>query len=401
MLGRYLIVLLVIAGALVTAVAHRSASPLVWPEKEGTAQLKFSHAFHVGEAGVACADCHAAKDSKLASDHLKAGHDQCSSCHEEQIANTCGYCHVDPENIVPAPAPVREIVFSHAQHAAMEGVACETCHQGLDKADLAGPAAMPSMETCATCHNDVRATNACEACHLKLTDLIPSDHLVAGFEREHKRLTRVGGIDAQCSMCHRQDFCADCHSAAASVQFGMGPLMADPSPRGSPTDSPNKMILQFAHDLNYRHTHGIDAKSVSADCYSCHNYQQFCVTCHMEGEKLAGPGYVPAWHLGSGFALVGRGSGGGRHADVARRDLESCITCHDVVGGDATCMRCHIDPDGIKGTDPRTHPVGFREGDHGEWHEDPGATCYTCHTDLNARPDGAPTRGFCGYCHGS
>ena len=402
MLGRYLIVILVIAGALVTAVAHKSSAPMSWPEDDKASPLKFSHKFHVGEAGVACADCHNAKESALATDHLKAGHDNCTSCHEEQLNDNCAYCHVDPDNIVPAPAPAREILFSHQQHVAMDGVACETCHAGLDKVAYAGPANMPTMETCATCHNSTRATNACEACHLKLTGLIPSDHLVANFRREHKKPTRIGALEVECSTCHTQDFCADCHAASSSVRFGMGPLVADPSPRSSATDSPDKMVLQFAHDLNYRYTHGIDAKSIAADCYSCHNYQQFCVTCHMEGEKLAGPGYVPAWHLGSGFALAGRGSGGGRHAEFARRDLESCITCHDVLGADATCMQCHVDPDGIRGTDPRTHPPGFRSsGEEGEWHNDPGATCYSCHTDLNARPGGSPNRGFCGYCHGS
>ncbi len=153
MLGRYLIVILVIAGALVTAVAHKSSAPMSWPEDDTASPLKFSHTFHVGEAGVACADCHNAKESKLATDHLKAGHDNCTSCHEEQLNDKCAYCHVDPDNIVPAPAPAREILFSHQQHVAMDGVACETCHAGLDKVAYAGPANMPTMETCATCHN--------------------------------------------------------------------------------------------------------------------------------------------------------------------------------------------------------------------------------------------------------
>lgn len=400
MLGRYCVVVLVIAAALVTAVARKSASPAGWSEENGPKQIKFSHAFHVKDAGVACEDCHNAKASKLASDHIKPGHDNCTSCHEEQLANVCGYCHVDPDNIQPSVAPQRQIIFSHADHVAMEGAACVTCHAGLDKAQYAGPENMPTMKTCYTCHNDVKATNTCEACHVNLVNLIPSDHLVLNFKVEHGRLGRVDVLENDCAMCHTQTFCVDCHSAAGSVRFNQGPLVADPAPRQSPTDGPDRMILQTAHSLNYRYTHGIDARSKAADCYVCHSYQNFCVTCHQEGEKLAGPGYVPTWHLGGGFTLVGRGSGGGRHADVARRDIESCVTCHDVQGADPTCITCHVDPDGVKGTDPKTHPTGFQEGEEGEWHSNAGAACYVCHTDFNARPGGTPGRGFCGYCHG-
>jgi hypothetical protein len=40
------------------------------------------------------------------------------------------------------------------------------------------------------------------------------------------------------------------------------------------------------------------------------------------------------------------------------------------------------------------------QGEHGSWHVNSGATCYNCHTDLNARPGGVKGRNFCGYCHG-
>ena len=53
-------------------------------EQPGT--VKFSHRFHVRDAGVACADCHTlAPTSMLASDTLLAKHEQCRSCHDEQL----------------------------------------------------------------------------------------------------------------------------------------------------------------------------------------------------------------------------------------------------------------------------------------------------------------------------
>ena len=176
--------------------------------------------------------------------------------------------------------------------------------------------------------------------------------------------------------------------------------MSDPSPRTSVTDGPDVMMLQMAHPMNYRYTHGVDARSRAADCYSCHSTQQFCVDCHMAGDNISALANVPSWHFGGGFTTIGRGTGGGRHAEFARRDLESCVSCHDVQGTDATCVQCHLDPDGIRGNDPRTHPGGFMDGEEGLWHDSQGASCYNCHTDYNAHPGGRAGVGFCGYCHG-
>jgi len=103
--GRYLIVILVIAGALVTALAMKSAAPFAWPGNDDATRIKFSHSYHIAEVGVACEDCHAAKTSTSASDNLRPGHDNCQACHEEQLADKCGTCHVDPRTSVPHRLP--------------------------------------------------------------------------------------------------------------------------------------------------------------------------------------------------------------------------------------------------------------------------------------------------------
>ena len=402
MLTRYVILVLVIAGALVTAVARRDTSPTVWEERSGTKQLKFSHKFHIKEAGVACEDCHpGAKTSMQVSDNLRPGHDQCAPCHEQQISDSCSTCHVNPENIVAMEPVPRAIIFAHAKHVGQPKVECITCHRGLDEVDHASAKNMPPMETCNTCHNDAKVTSACEACHISFTKLIPADHLVAAFKKVHRTATRVGALNVECATCHTQDFCAQCHDVPSLLQFGgSGAVMSDPTPRVSPSNSPNQMPLQMVHDLNYRYTHSIDAKSRAADCYSCHSAQTFCVECHATGDNLTTIGaFKPVWHNGSDFVTLGRGSGGGRHAQFARQDIESCVSCHDMQGMDATCVSCHFDADGMQGTDPATHPSKFHNDDHGSWHTDAGATCYNCHTDYNARPDGTPGKGFCGYCH--
>ncbi len=392
--------LLILAAAIVTAVARKVSVPGGW-EQSGTADvLKFSHKFHVGDAGIDCEDCHKASTSVSSADNLHPSHDNCQTCHEEQLNNTCGFCHKNPDDIQPIPLAPRTIVFSHKAHLTGKGTECSTCHQGIADVDYATPKNMPSMEKCVTCHNDANATSTCQACHLTFTNLIPPDHLVANFRKDHRTRTRLGGLDATCATCHTETFCADCHRTAGLIGVGTADLMADPSPRLSATDSPNQMQLQAAHSLNYRFTHAIDARARSAECYTCHSAQSFCVECHSTGGNITQPAFKPASHGVPGFALVGRGSGGGLHATQARRELESCVSCHDVRGADPTCMACHVDPDGIKGTDPRTHPAGFRgESEDGSWHTNAGATCYSCHTDFNARPDGKRGVGFCGYCH--
>jgi hypothetical protein len=397
------IVGLAIAGIGVTlAVAHKTSASGGWPVNTNTKQLKFNHAYHVGEAGIACADCHpAAAKSDKAADNLRPTHENCQTCHEEQVNNTCGFCHKDTTDIQAAVQAPREILFAHQKHVSLQGVECVTCHPGLDKVEYAGPANMPAMATCVTCHNEAKATRECAACHTSFANLVPADHLQPNFRIEHRQATRLGGLDAECSTCHQQSFCAQCHAGAPLISLGQSAPMGEPSPKATEgKDSPKQMTLQMVHPMNYRFMHSIDARAKSTECATCHSAEEFCVGCHATEDKLA-PGQVPASHIAAGFTTIGVGSGGGRHAQLARRDIESCVSCHDVRGGDPVCVTCHVDPDGIKGTDPRTHPSGFRgNSDEGEWHTNAGATCFSCHTDMNAHPGGTPGKGFCGYCHG-
>jgi hypothetical protein len=401
MIRRLFLFALIAAAVLATsAVALRPTPQPHWQAPSDSTQLKFSHKLHVESAGIGCETCHPkAATSKLASDNLRSVHENCTSCHEEQVDNKCDYCHKDPENIQVAPAPLRDIRFSHEQHVSMKDVQCTTCHMHLDATDYAGPENMPSMATCASCHNDRKVSNACVSCHTEVAGLIPADHLVPGFKRDHKNLTRLGSMETNCATCHTQDFCAECHTPGALMQFGKGALMSDPNPRVFPGTSVPQMTIERAHDLNYRFTHGIDAKSKSSECYTCHSAQEFCTECHQTGDNITSRGIKPASHLSTDFTRLGVGSGGGRHAELARRDIETCVNCHDTQGGDPTCITCHSDADGIKGTDPKTHPTGFMRTEHGSWHENSGATCYNCHTDLNAHPGGVKGRNFCGYCH--
>lgn len=350
MIRRYIYFFAFLTFALVAAVSLKPSSlaarnvPRTGDASADSSGVKFSHKFHIAEVGVECATCHpAVKTSALATDNLHPGHDQCSSCHEEQINSNCGYCHVDPDNIQPRTMPAREVLFSHQQHLGMTSVDCNTCHAGVDSSADASAMHLPDMATCNTCHNDRQATNMCEACHVNFAQLLPRDHLRSDFRRFHGETTRLGLMDVSCENCHRQTFCQECHQTTGLKAFGGRDLVTDPRPRTSPKDSPRQTVLQRVHDLNYRFTHGVDARSRQSECASCHDQREFCSQCHQAGGNITQAHFKPASHMVPGFVTLGHGSGGGLHAEEARRDMETCISCHDVEGQDATCLVCHAE----------------------------------------------------------
>ncbi|MBI3189409.1 MAG: cytochrome c3 family protein, partial [Ignavibacteriales bacterium] len=246
--------------------------------------LKFSHSFHVKNQGAACTDCHNLESSStISTGSLLPVHEQCQTCHEEKITNECAFCHTDPSNIVPMEIREQELMFSHEQHI-VQGMKCETCHSGVEDVEYAASATMPSMETCMNCHEENRVAMNCETCHTNFYSLIPENHLEGDFKKSHKELTRIGMLDVSCSTCHTESFCQDCHTGIELQAFkSSGNLMAEPSPRTSAKDSPKQLRLQQVHALNYRFTHGIDAKSKALDCTTCHEQQSFCSECHQAG----------------------------------------------------------------------------------------------------------------------
>ena len=365
--------------------------------------IKFSHQKHINEFGVECVTCHVeAAASRLSSDTLVPGHAVCQTCHEEQVSKTCGYCHSDEKNPKGFTRETRELRFNHKKHVTDGKMECVTCHTGVDKADYASAANMPSMTTCNTCHNNVKVNNQCETCHTNLATLRPASHNAGNFVKNHSVLAKLNGMDSQCSKCHTESYCAQCHDGSNLTALSSSEKTGMISPRTMGDDKSQALKGQAIHDMNYRFTHGIEARGHAADCQVCHQEQAFCNDCHQTGSQALG-GTIPTSHEAAGFVTIGVGTGGGEHARLARREIESCQSCHDVEGSDPVCMKCHVDPDGIKGTNPKTHPSGFMTGNHGDWHTNAGATCFACHTDPNAKPHtmgGIAGQGFCGYCHG-
>ena len=397
---------------------------------ENSKLIEFNHAYHIDSVGVACADCHTtATTSEKETISLLPTMETCYSCHD-QSSTKCEFCHTSSDSatyqdLVPTPSSV---FFSHKEHAGSLKMKCETCHQGLDKVAYSkdDPSLFPKMVLCTTCHGQIE-TNAsginntsaksdtsqgaagivarvapagCESCHKNLTDLVPASHRQADFMSQHKDFVNVSGPQNDCKSCHTAATCQECHDASnLAKDLTPGQIYIPFTPSLSPITTHDKLTVQKVHSDNYRFTHSIDAKGRESNCYTCHDERTFCVNCH--NSEANGVRIKPIWHDVGNFVTIGVGSGGGMHAQYARKDIESCASCHDVQGADPVCITCHTDPDGIKGNDPRTHQPFYLHDVHGSWHSDPGAVCYTCHTDPNAHPGGRPGVGFCGYCHGS
>jgi hypothetical protein len=347
MINRYFIfaLLMITAAAIVLAMKkpRNESSP------DRASYLKFSHARHVKENGIECADCHtAAATSKLSGDNLIANHDNCKMCHEDKLSADCKYCHTT-EDIVAIPNPPRELTFSHEKHAGAQKLKCESCHEGMPEATTATANHLPGMTTCTSCHTEKKISTNCETCHKNFTSLIPADHRTGEFRKDHAKRTRLGDENVSCAVCHADQFCQDCHTGDELRSFGSTrDLMTDPSHWTSVKDSPKPLRVQRTHSLNYKYSHGIDVKSRFLDCSTCHDAQTFCAECHEAGGNITQMKFKPASHMKAGFVTIGRGSGGGLHGEMARRDIESCASCHDVHGNDPVCLTCHTENGSVR-----------------------------------------------------
>ncbi|MFQ6114220.1 MAG: cytochrome c3 family protein, partial [bacterium] len=302
--------------------------------------LKFSHKFHQIEVETTCTDCHTkAAESTLVSDNLLPTMEDCSSCHDVESEEECTLCHFeDEETWLPLEATARELIFNHKFHVIEAGIDCEKCHKNLAEVDFADAQSMPVMAECGSCHNNQQATLECVNCHTNTLTLRPVDH-TADFLVTHKNLARIDQED--CAICHTDNDCSECHEGASLLTTTSGANVDVQSPFYISPSGTKGLILPRVHELNFRLTHPLEAEGRSQECAVCHATRSFCLDCHeSQGVDVAAK---PVWHGGADWvALPGvEGADGGRHAELARRDIETCIGCHDIQGDDPTCLLCH------------------------------------------------------------
>lgn len=356
--------------------------------------IKFSHKVHTDAAE--CAECHTkVTESVELGSSLLPVMDDCAACHDVEDKDNCELCHYKDvyEPLNPKPSG---LIFNHKYHLTEQELNCQTCHKGFEDIEYSFESsnAFPAMTDCYTCHNNTTvASNECSSCHISTVNLLPDNHKTVGFFKTHKF---SAGMDNDCKLCHSDFFCESCHVTSGITEANTSRDFITPYSPHNFVDNAKQQNIVRIHDFNYRYTHGIDAKGKTNDCQTCHQTETFCAECHSaEGGDFALGGIVPLSHAVPNFATFGVGTGGGEHAILAKRDIENCAACHDVQGADPNCILCHSDPDGVKGTNPKTHEINFMRDVEGDWHTDVKSICYDCHSSSNT-----PGVGFCGYCHG-
>lgn len=221
----------------------------------------------------------------------------CSSCHNGNVQPTVDYA--------PRSGPSgADLKFVHSNHPATGN--CSTCHES--------GGAPPAIDACGQCHSlegeHMDAANDCEMCHV--SPPAPATHEWS-WTQEHA--VEAAASPERCATCHVRSDCLDCHRAAA----------ASPSPGYHPAD-----FLQ-------RHSAWSYNRDNATSCGECHNVAQFCQSCH----KQAGLTSVGAIDAGYHDAYPYFATD---HAQLARQNLESCVSCHT----ENDCLRCHT----------RTNPHG-------------------------------------------
>ena len=160
---------------------------------------------------------------------------------------------------------------------------CADCHGS------ASAPVIPSHETCRGCHPTASGLGDCGVCHAAGEPIVPADH-VPQWLAYHP--VDAGWDQDRCTECHTQSDCQECHSG--------------------------DNVRPRTHALDFAFTHALVARSNEAQCTSCHQDAGFCSSCHL-AERI-----LPQNHSRGDWVF---GRGGGRHAEEARFDLESCIAC--------------------------------------------------------------------------
>jgi hypothetical protein len=186
----------------------------------------------------------------------------------------------------------------------------------------------------------------CNECH-KGEGIAPNHG--ADFVRDHRVL--AGKADKNCNQCHDQAWCLDCHQGGGNGDnLSIGNSGRDYKPK--------------SHRSDFISIHPLKAQDNPQQCYRCHD-QKYCTACHSRFPKgslkikshlMLGPNgqkYAPALN---------------EHSTEARRNLQSCQTCHPE--GDV-CIQCH------SSGRVRPHPRSWKAGNMKD--RSNGKVCQKCH----------------------
>lgn len=187
----------------------------------------------------------------------------------------------------------------------------------------------------------------CNGCH-KGEGIAPNHD--SDWIRNHR--TVAAKLNNNCGQCHSQAYCLDCHKG--------GGIGADFKGDGSRRD-----FAPSSHRSDFISIHPLKAAANPQSCYRCHETKQ-CSECHDRFPK-------GSLKIKSHMALGSNGqayspSSAIEHATEARRNLQSCASCHPE--GDV-CIRCH------SSGKVRPHPRNWKADNFND--RTKGKVCLKCH----------------------
>jgi len=258
-------------------------------------------------------------------------------------------------------APAWAVQFVHSEHLGyLEGFeqpVCTNCHVEGAKEII------PDLSQCLNCH-DQDTVNTFELPGPRTHG--PTWALSHGLEAKR------GAID--CSACHRQSDCLECHQSGFANEFG---------------EFGSNMIN--VHRSEFLVTHPIAARTEPQLCSSCHE-PKFCSSCHDDfrnaGIEPAFDSHRRGWQV-LNFnhnhdnlttcqtchpdSVLPSQEWHSRHSREARKNLATCQACHPE--GDI-CISCHSAKTGL-GVNP--HPKDWDDFDGRLKRAGNGKTCRNCH----------------------
>lgn len=166
--------------------------------------IAFSHALHAGQYEIACQYCHTGveigKSANIPSANI------CMNCHTH-IQNVGGKEGISPEiqkiyNAVDNDQPIEWVrvhnlpdlaYFNHAQHVAVGGIECQTCHGPIQEMEVVGQHSTLTMGWCIDCHRQTEIATEGNVYYDKLVQL----HATS---KDALKVKDIGGLE--CAKCH-------------------------------------------------------------------------------------------------------------------------------------------------------------------------------------------------------
>lgn len=189
----------------------------------------------------------------------------------------------------------------------------------------------------------------CQECHSGSG--VISNH-GAFFMKEHRLLAQKAGNN--CAQCHDQSFCLDCHKGG-NIEAD---LKKSPSRRGE--------LMPTTHRSDFISIHAIKAADNPQNCYRCHE-SNFCLDCHSKIRSKGSMSIKSHRSAGTSSQLYNWTSD---HSAEARRNLQSCETCHPDAD---VCIQCH------SSGKANPHPRNWKDIKSRYKDESNGRTCRKCH----------------------